>query len=356
MAKFADVLTIINGRNQSKVENPNGQYPIYGSGGIMGYADEYLCEADTVVIGRKGSINKPIYVNTPFWNVDTAFGLAAKRDVLLPKYLYYFCVHFDFEKLNTTVTIPSLTKSNLLEIDIALPTLEEQHTIVEQLDKVENLISLRKQQIAKLDELVKARFVEMMKTSKLSDPTILEQITERVKVGFVGTCEKYYTDETGIPMLRTGNITDHGISMDDLKYVTHDFHASNRKSQIHKGDILIARHGSNGQANVYNGPEAQCLNAVVIVPNQSIAKSAFLAGLINSPEVKQQIDRTLVGSTQHVVNTKSIANLIVRIPSMEVQEKYVAFVAQTDQQKLNIQHSLAQLELLKKALMQKYFE
>ncbi|MBR5265786.1 MAG: restriction endonuclease subunit S, partial [Clostridia bacterium] len=99
--KLSEVVTIINGKNQKKVENPNGKYPIYGSGGIMGYADDYLCEADTVIIGRKGSINKPIFVNTPFWNVDTAFGLCANREKILPKYLFYFCEKFDFEKLNT---------------------------------------------------------------------------------------------------------------------------------------------------------------------------------------------------------------------------------------------------------------
>ena len=121
--KFSDVLEIKNGRNQKQVENPNGKYPIYGSGGIMGYADDYICEPYTVIIGRKGTINNPIYVETPFWNVDTAFGLQAKKDILHPKYLYYFCVHFDFEALNTTVTIPSLTKANLLNIHIPLPPL-----------------------------------------------------------------------------------------------------------------------------------------------------------------------------------------------------------------------------------------
>ena len=131
MAKFSDVLTIINGRNQKKVENPNGKSPIYGSGGIMGYADDYLCGSETVVLGRKGSINKPTYVETPFGNVDTAFGLSANRDVLLPKYLYYFCKAFDFEKLNTTVTIPSLTKANLLNVQIPLPSLSKQGEIVE---------------------------------------------------------------------------------------------------------------------------------------------------------------------------------------------------------------------------------
>lgn len=355
MAKFSEVLAIVNGKNQSKVENPNGQYPIYGSGGIMGYADDYLCEAETVVIGRKGSINKPIYVEEPFWNVDTAFGLVANRDLLLPKYLFYFCVHFDFEQLNTTVTIPSLTKANLLNIEMMLPTLATQQEIIDQLTKADKLVAMRKEQLARLDQLIKSRFIELMDSAVLSDETTIEQITERVKVGFVGTCEKYYTDASGIPMLRTGNITDHGIDMRDLKYVTAEFHEKNKKSQIRSGDLLIARHGSNGQANVYDGPEAQCLNAVVIVPNQTIAKSVFLAGLINSPKVKEQIDRTLVGSTQHVVNTKSIANLVVRIPSLEIQEQYEAFVKQVDKLKLAIQQSLDKLELLKKSLMQEYF-
>lgn len=161
MARFSEILTIINGRNQKQVENPNGEYPIYGSGGMIGYADDFICDGETVIIGRKGNINKPIFVDRPFWNVDTAFGLSAKRDTLLPKYLYYFCEVFDFEKLNTTVTIPSLTKANLLDIEIKLPSLADQKLIVVLLDKLATLISLRKQQLVKLDELVKARSVEM---------------------------------------------------------------------------------------------------------------------------------------------------------------------------------------------------
>ena len=159
MARFEDVLTIINGKNQKKVENPNGLYPIYGSGGIMGYADDYICETNTVVIGRKGSINNPIFVETRFWNVDTAFGLYADSRKLEPKYLYYFCKNYDFERLNTTVTIPSLTKSNLLKVEIPLPPLEEQRRIAATLDKITDLISKRRQQLDKLAEIVKARFV-----------------------------------------------------------------------------------------------------------------------------------------------------------------------------------------------------
>ena len=158
---FSDVLTIVNGKNQRAVENPNGKYPIYGSGGIMGYADNYLCDAETVIIGRKGSINKPIFVEEPFWNLDTAFGLVANKTVLLPKYLFYFCVNYDFEKLNKTVTIPSLTKSDLLKIDIDIPSIIIQESVVKKLDSVEKCIELYQMQLQKLDELIKSRFVEM---------------------------------------------------------------------------------------------------------------------------------------------------------------------------------------------------
>ena len=332
-------------------------------------SDKYLKQGDIIIEKSGGSDNQPVgrviyfdgQKNTYLFNNFTGLLRVADQTTWLPKYVFYalFANYQNggtksFE--NKTTGLHNLkTDSYVQSVDIKELSYEDQKHIVTFLDKITHLIFLRKQQLSKLDELVKSRFIELMDSTELSEEVTIEQITERVKVGFVGTCEKYYTDASGIPMLRTGNITDHGIDMSDLKYVTLEFHDKNRKSQIRSGDLLIARHGSNGQANVYDGPEAQCLNAVVIVPNQNVAISTFLAGLINSPAVKEQIDRTLVGSTQHVVNTKSIANLVVRIPCLEVQEQYKAFVEQTDKSKFEIQQSLEKLETLKKALMQKYF-
>lgn len=121
------VIKIINGRNQSQVLDPDGEYPIIGSGGEMGRANNYLCPENTIVIGRKGNINKPLLIKEKFWNVDTAFGLVPNLKALSFNYLYWFCVFFDFERLNKTVTIPSLTKSDLLEIQIPLPDISIQN-------------------------------------------------------------------------------------------------------------------------------------------------------------------------------------------------------------------------------------
>ncbi len=133
-----DVLTIKNGRNQKQVENPNGEYPICGSGGIMSYADDYITNENSVIIGRKGNINKPILMRKKFWNVDTAFGLEPNTDILLVDYLYLYCLLFNFESLNKAVTIPSLTKSDLLNIDMPIPPIDQQNKFaifVEQIDK-----------------------------------------------------------------------------------------------------------------------------------------------------------------------------------------------------------------------------
>ena len=158
--RWRDVLNIYNGKNQSKVVNPNGRYPIYGSGGLMGYSDDFLCPAETTIIGRKGSINNPIFVNTEFWNVDTAFGLVAKEG-LLPKYLYYFCKTFNFLKLDKSTTLPSLTKSDLLEIEIPLPPLPIQEKIAAILDKADALRRKDQELLKKYDELAQAIFIDM---------------------------------------------------------------------------------------------------------------------------------------------------------------------------------------------------
>ena len=146
--KWRDVLIIKNGKNQKKVESFNGKYPIYGSGGIIGFANDYICNENSIIIGRKGSINKPILVKTKFWNVDTAFGLEPIKEKIKADYLYYFCCFYNFEKHNKAVTIPSLTKKDLLNIEISVPpiTLQNQFSeIVKQIDKqkFESMIQLK---------------------------------------------------------------------------------------------------------------------------------------------------------------------------------------------------------------------
>lgn len=137
--RFDSVAKVISGKNQKEVESSTGPYPIYGSGGSFGRATNYLCEAGTTVIGRKGTINSPIFVNERFWNVDTAFGLfPIDCDILDTRLLYYFCRSFDFKSLDKSTTIPSLAKRDIEAITVPLPPLNEQKRIVA---KIEELFS-----------------------------------------------------------------------------------------------------------------------------------------------------------------------------------------------------------------------
>ena len=133
-----EVLNIINGRDHKPVSNPNGKYPVYGSGGLMGRADDYLCPENTVVVGRKGTIDKPFLIEEKFWNVDTVFGVVPNERVLHHLYLLWYCKQLDFKKLNKASTLPSTAKKDLLKLAINIPPIELQEqfaAFVRQSDK-----------------------------------------------------------------------------------------------------------------------------------------------------------------------------------------------------------------------------
>ena len=150
-----EVLKIKNGKHYKDVIDDDGQYPIYGSGGIMNYANDYLCNENTVIIGRKGTINNPLFVKEKFWNIDTAFGIEANKDVLLPMFLFYFSKHFNFLDLNKSTTLPSLAKTHLLQIMMVLPPLNIQQKTVAYLDKISQKIEkIKLVQKDKMESLV----------------------------------------------------------------------------------------------------------------------------------------------------------------------------------------------------------
>ncbi len=137
-SSWNEVLKIVNGKNQKTVESETGDYLICGSGGPMGRATDYLTDENSVIVGRKGNINKPILMREKYWNVDTAFGIEPNESVINVEYLYMFCLFFNFERLNKAVTIPSLTKADLLEIKMPIPPMKLQQqfaAFVTQVDK-----------------------------------------------------------------------------------------------------------------------------------------------------------------------------------------------------------------------------
>ena len=367
MARFSDVLSIFNGKNQKHVENPNGKYPIYGSGGIMGYADEYLCEGNTIIIGRKGTINKPIYVETPFWNVDTAFGLQANEDVLLPKYLYYFCEKFNFEALSTTVTIPSLTKARLLDIEIPLPPMSDQHHIAAVLDKVSDVIRLRKQQLAKLDELINARFVEMF-----GDPEINSYGWQKVNIsavlcgkasnGFFAKRDDYHEDGN-VSVLGVAYVVNRMYSQVNLLPRTNATKEDILKYSLHYGDMLFCRSSlvaaGIGKASIVpeNTPNNTLFECHVIRLPLDLEKCVpeFMQVLSTTDYFRKQIIAQSKTATMTTISQDGILKADVILPPIEKQREFYAFILQVNDTRAALQGALEQAQLLFDSLMQKYF-
>lgn len=359
MAKFKDVLKIVNGKNQKKVENQNGKYPIYGSGGIMGYADEFICDKNTVVIGRKGSINKPIYVEVPFWNVDTAFGLVANKSVLESKYLYYFCENFDFEQLNTTVTIPSLTKANLQNIEIPLPPLEEQQKISAVLDKVSDLIAKRRQQLEKLDLLVKARFTEMF-GDPVSNPRNWEKVAlsdlADVSIGPFGSLlhkEDYIMG--GHPLVNPSHIIDGKICPDDKLTISDKKYNELTPYHLKVNDVVMGRRGEMGRCAVVYASGLLCGTGSLIIRTKGFVTADYLQKILSFPSFKKMIEDMAVGQTMPNLNVSIVSNFQIIKPPLKIQNEYYNFIEKIEMTKISIKESLEKLETLKKSLMQEYF-
>ena len=357
---FNDVLEIKNGRNQKAVENPNGRYPIYGSGGVIGRADDYICDAQTVVIGRKGSINNPIFVEEPFWNVDTAFGLTAKKGILNPRYLFFFCKNYNFEKLNKTVTIPSLTKADLLQIDIDLPSLEDQSSIVQKLLAVQEIKRIRSEELIFLDSLIKARFVEMFGDSNNSKgyPIVKVQDVADIQVGVVTKPAQFYTDaKHGVKAFRSLNIGEMTVKDDDWVYFNEEGQKNNTKSILKENDLVIVRSGAPGTACVvtkqFEGSNA--VDVIIAHPDIERVNPYYLCAFTNYPHGKRQIEAGTGGAAQQHFNVGKYKEMDLIYPPKEEQDHFVSFVKQVDKSKVVVQKALNKAQQLFDSLMQQYF-
>ena len=333
---FGDVLEIKNGKNQKAVENPKGAYPIYGSGGIMGYADDYICKADTVVVGRKGSINNPIYVEEPFWNVDTAFGLEARQDVLKPRYLYYFCKKFDFERLNKAVTIPSLTKSDLLKIKINLPDIDQQQVVIDKLMKIEKIIEYRKDELSASDDLIKARFVEMFGDLRTNtrgwDIKTFDELSYLITDGEHAT-PKRATE--GIYLLSARNILNHSLQLTDVDYVDQEEYDRIAKRIVpQEGDVLISCSGTVGRCcSVPANTKFQMVRSVALIRFKEEVKPAFAEYMITSDYLQGQINSSKTTSSQANLFQGKIKALKGFVPPIDLQNQFADFVRHVDKSK-----------------------
>ena len=355
--QWNDVLKIFNGKNQKAVENPNGLYPIYGSGGIMSYADDYICPENCTIIGRKGNINNPIFVPTKFWNVDTAFGLYPS-DFLHPRYLYYFCKIYDFEKHNKATTIPSLVKNDLLNISMPVPPMETQEQIVAELDQINDLIAKNRELLSQLNALAQSLFYDTF-GDPITNPKgwKLQQLKDLV----VGKLT-YGSGASGIPFdncIRYIRITD----IDDTGRLKPEIASSpsnyDSKYDLVDGDILFARSGATvGKSFLYKDYIGKAIYAGYLIRarvNNEFILPIYLYTVSKTRYYIDYITSSIRGAAQPNVNAQLYGAFVIPVPPLSLQEEFAAKAEAIEAQKAKVEAEIAELQTLLDARMDYWF-
>lgn len=359
--KLGDCCNIICGQDYKKVESPNGKYPIYGTGGIMGYANQFRCPAYSVIIGRKGSINNPIYVEDDFWNVDTAFGIVPSKEALSSKFFFYFCKNYDFTKHNVAVTIPSLRRIDLLKIPIPVPPLPEQEHIVSELDLLSSIIEKKKAQLKEYDLLAQSIFYDMF-----GDPVENEKGWEVKKLGEV--CH-HITDgdhmpppkaEKGIPFITISNINKDSreIDFDNTFFVPIEYYNNlkdERKARI--GDLLYTVTGSYGIPLQVKDDKPFCFqrHIALLRPNREYLNTTFVCYWALCESVKFMADDIATGIAQKTVGLSSLRCFSIILPPLTLQQSFAEKIEAIERQKELIKQSITEAETLFNSRMDYYF-
>lgn len=237
---------------------------------------------------------------------------------------------------------------------VPVPDKEEQHFVVRNLALLDHLISLRQQQAEKLDELVKARFVEMFGECKYEgDPlsNVCKLITD-------GTHQPPQFVDAGIPFLLVSNLVHNEITYDTEKFISKEsYQELIKRTPVEIGDILLSIVGSYGHAGVVRTDKPFCFQRHIayIKPDFSKLNSEFLHQALLSDAVKYQMEKRVKGIAQKTLNLSELKKIVVPIPPLALQTEFSHFVHEVDREKERIQRSAALLETLKRSLMQQYF-
>ncbi len=363
MAIFTEVFEDVTkqGRKlQTSEYKECGKYAIIdqGQNDIAGYTDEedgVFTDVPAIVFGDHTRVIK--YIDIPcYLGADGVKLLRATVSDPNYKYLYYALLHAD---------IPNTGYNRhfkwLKEVNINLPDSSKQQEIVEKLDKVNDLISLRKQQLAKLDELVKSRFVELF-----GDPVANEKGWDKKPLLEMGSCKNgmnFHYEDTGVEIncLGVGDFKDYSIISDTSILPTVSLNEMpSADYMLQDDDIVFVRSNGNKalvgrSVAVYPGKVPTTFSGFCIRYRKTdeAVNIPYLLRVLKAEPVRQKMAGR--GANIQNLNQQILGTLIIPVPPIELQNQFAAFVEQTDKSKLAIEQSLDKLETLKKALMQKYF-
>lgn len=348
---------------QSDVIDKTGDYPIYGAAGYIGNVDFYHQEKSYVAVVKDGAgIGRTALLPEKSSVIGTMQYLLPKDNVL-PQYLCYVVQYMRLEKYFSGATIPHIYFRDYKNEEFNLAPIEKQAVIIDILGKVELIIKARQQQLQKLDELVKARFVELFGNPVLNDKgwkqKSLGSVTTKIGSGATPKGGKEAYQEEGITLVRSMNVHNGKFEYRELAHISDEQAAKLDNVTIEENDVLLNITGASVARSCVVPTEilpARVNQHVCIIRCKECITPEFLNKLLIDDNY-QDLLWSIAGSgaTREAITKQQVESLQIVLPPMELQEQFAAFVKQTDKSKLEIQKSLEKLETLKRALMQKYF-
>ena len=366
MAKLGEVCLLKAGKfvsaNDISPEYNKGLYPCFGGNGIRGYVADYTHDGEFPLIGRQGALCGNVNLASGKFHATEHAVVVQPKIEMNVHWLYYALNAMNLGQYATGAAQPGLAVSKLETLSIEIPNISEQNKIAQTLYKVEQLVNFRKQQLAKLDELVKARFVEMY-----GDPVYNEMHWEtkrlidicRTIVDCPHSTPHYTTKDTGYKCIRTSAVKKNKILWEKVECISkQEYEERIKRKRPEKGDVIYTREGAIlGIAAVidrdYNVALGQ--RSMLLSPDIYKCTPCFLSMAMNFDSFLGKALGGVSGSASPHINVGDIKALEIIAPPSEIQNQFSTFVEQVDQQKQTVQQSLEKLELLKKALMQEYF-
>ena len=289
----------------------------------------------TVIMSFKLSIGKTAIVSEDMYTNEAIMAFIDNGTYCIdPNYLYHLCCGTDWTQGgNKAVMGLTLNKATLSEMEIELPTLEEQREIASILDQLDAIIEKRHDELNMIEQLVKSRFIELFGDTPDGEKVAMADICRIITDG-THQPPKFVSE--GIPFLFVSNIVTNEIRYDAQKFISEETYAELiKRTPIAIGDILLSTVGSYGHPAVVKTEKPFCFQRHIayLKPNADIVDSEYLRGAILSADVQRQIDEGVKGIAQKTLNLSEIRKIRLPLPPIESQKQFAAFVEQTDKSK-----------------------
>ena len=358
--KLGDLTKIRTGKLDANASSPNGKYPFFTCSKEPLRINSHSYDCECVLVAGNGDLNVKYY-NGKFDAYQRTYIIEdnGSNQLYMP-YLYYFMEGYveELRKLSIGGVIKYIKLGNLTEALIELPKIEDQRTIVDILNKSKRILSYHQQQLQKLDELVKARFVELFGDTVLNpfgwEKALLSTVCD-VRDG-THDSPSYY--ETGYPLVTSKNVSSGKINLTDCSLICEsDFKKINERSKVDTGDIIMPMIGTIGKPVIVDIEPNFAIKNVALIKfkDSSRVLNAYVRALLMSDYFEDAVLSKVRGGTQKFISLGDIRKLCVLVPPMEKQEQFVMFVNQVDKSKVAVQKSLDEAQLLFDSLMQQYF-